>query len=314
VLFINVPIGIGAALLAPRLVEEGRNPRAPSSFDLAGALTVTLGNVALVYGIVGTEEHGWGSAQTLVPMLAGLALLALFLVVEGRLASAPLMPLRIFASRTLTGANIVVFLLGASMFGMWFFVSLYLQQVLGYSPIEAGLAFLPMTIAIIAGSVLASRLVTRFGPKELLVLGMTLQALGLLLFAGVSVGGSYTADVLLASLVTAIGLGLSFVPVTIAAVAGVAQTEAGLASGIVNTSRQMGGALGLAILATVASTLARNEVADGTRPLQALTHGFDQAFVVGAAFAGAGALVALLVLPRVRPPRRPEPEPVPAEG
>jgi EmrB/QacA subfamily drug resistance transporter len=309
ILFVNVPIGIGAALLAPRLVEEGRNPQAARGFDLAGAISVTAGLVALVYGIVRTEQYGWGSAQALVPMALGFALIALFLVIEGRLAKAPLMPLRIFASRTLTGANLVVFLLGASMFGMWYFVSLYLQQVLGYSPIEAGLAFLPMTVTIIVGSTFASRGVTRFGPKALLVAGMSLQSVGLLLFATISPTGSYLSDVLAPSLVTAAGLGLAFVPVTIAAVAGVARSEAGLASGLVNTSRQMGGALGLAILATVASTQTRDELAQRTRLPDALTDGFHHAFVLGASFAAAGALVALLVLQRVRAPRRPTAEP-----
>ena len=285
ILFVNVPIGVAAAIIAPRLVDEGRNPSAGRNFDLAGALTVTLGLVLLVYGIVRTEQHGWGSAETLVPMLAGVALIGVFVAIEGRFAKHPLMPLRIFRSRTLTGANLTVFLLGASMFGMWYFVSLYLQQVLGYSPIEAGLAFLPMTIAIILGSAFASRGVTRFGPKPLLVTGMTLQAIGLLLFTGVSVGGHYLSDVLLASLVTAAGLGLAFVPVTIAAVAGVARTEAGLASGLVNTSRQMGGALGLAILATVAATTTRDELRDATRPAVALTDGFHHAFALGAGFA-----------------------------
>jgi EmrB/QacA subfamily drug resistance transporter len=315
ILFVNVPIGIAAAVLAPRLVEEGRNPKTARSFDLAGALTITVGLVVLVYGIVRTEEHGWGSAQALVPMLAGAALIATFVFIEGRLAKAPLVPLRIFASRTLTGANLVVFMLGASMFGMWYFVSLYLQQVLGYSPIEAGLAFLPMTVTIIIGSTFASKGVTRFGPKALLVTGMTLQTAGLLLFTRVSADGGYLSDVLLPSLVTAVGLGLAFVPVTIAAVSGVKRTEAGLASGLVNTSRQMGGALGLAILATVASSRTRDDVLQRTPLHDALTDGFHHAFALGAGFAAVGALVALFVLPPVRAPREPAPlaEPAPAD-
>src|SRR3954469_2129691 len=262
ILFINVPIGLTAAFLTPRFVEEGRSPVGTRNFDFAGALSVTLGLVAIVFAIVRTEVNGWGSAQTLVVLGAGLALIALFLVIEGRFAARPLMPLRIFRSRPLSGANAVVFLLGAAMFGMWFFVSLYLQQVLGYSPIEAGLAFLPMTLMIIAGSTVASRLTSRRGAKPLLVVGMTLQAIGLLLFARVSPNGSYMSDVLAPSLVTAAGLGIAFVPVTIAAMAGVAPTQAGLASGLVNTSRQVGGALGLAILATVAT--AHTEAFGGT--------------------------------------------------
>ena len=314
ILFVNVPIGIAAAVAAPRLVEEGRNAAAIArGFDIAGAVTITLGLVALVFGIVRTDQYGWGSAEALVPMGVGLALIAVFLVIEGRLARWPLMPLRIFAARTLTGANLVVFMLGASMFAMWFFVSLYLQQVLGYTAIEAGLAFLPMTATIIIGSTLASRGVTRFGPKTLLVCGMSLQAAGLLLFAMISPTGNYLDDVLAPSLVTAAGLGLSFVPVTIAAVVGVKPTEAGLASGLVNTSRQMGGSLGLAILATVAGTTTSHELAGGTGASKALTDGFHHAFLVGAAFAAAGALFALFVLPRVRAPRRgPAPEPAQA--
>src|SRR3954470_12514728 len=182
------------------------------------------------------------------------------------------MPLRIFRSRALSGANGVVFLLGAGMFGMWFFVSLYLQQVLGYSPIEAGLGVLPMTLMIIAGSTVASRLTSRRGAKPLLVAGMTLQAIGLLLFARVSPHGTYAADVLAPSLLVSAGIGMAFVPVTITAVAGVAPSEAGLASGLVNTSRLVGGALGLAVLATVA-TERTNSFA--VRGVEALTAGYQ---------------------------------------
>jgi EmrB/QacA subfamily drug resistance transporter len=302
ILFINVPIGLAAALLAPRFIAEGRNAAAARKFDLAGALSVTLGLVAIVYAIVRTEVNGWDSAQTLVVLAAGVGLIGLFLAIEGRFADRPLMPLRIFRSRALSGANAVVFLLGAGMFGMWFFVSLYLQQVLGYSPLEAGLAFLPMTVTIIVGSMVASRLTARRGAKPLLVAGMTLQAVGLLLFSGVSAGGSYASDVLAPSLLVAAGMGLAFVPVTIAAMAGVQPQEAGLASGLVNTSRQMGGALGLAILATVA-TARTNSL--GGHSAAALTAGYDLAFTVAAGFALAGALVALVVLRLERAPGQP---------
>jgi EmrB/QacA subfamily drug resistance transporter len=296
VLFINVPIGLAVAALAPRFVAEGRDRSRARVFDAAGAFTVTLGLVAIVFAIVRTDVNGWGSAQTLVVLGAGLALVGLFLLIEGRLASQPLMPLRIFRSRPLSSANAIVFLLGASMFGMWFFVSLYLQQVLGYSPLKAGLAFLPMTLTIVAGSMLASRLVTRVGVKPLLIGGMLSQAAGLLLFSRVPADGAYLADVLPAALLTAAGLGASFVPVTIAAVAGVEHSEAGLASGLVNTSRQMGGALGLAILATVA-TAHTDALTGGAKPsASALTAGFDRAFEVGAGFALAGVLVAVFGL------------------
>jgi predicted MFS family arabinose efflux permease len=244
-----------------------------------------------------------------VVLAVGLALIGLFLTIEGRLAKRPLMPLRIFRSRPLSGANAVVFLLGAGMFGMWFFVSLYLQQVLGYSPLEAGLAFLPMTLTIIVGSTVASRLTARRGAKPLLVVGMTVQAVGLVLFSGVSPAGSYASDVLAPSLLVAAGIGIAFVPVTIAAVAGVQPAEAGLASGLVNTSRQMGGALGLAILATVATARTDSLASHGAA---ALTAGYQRAFEIGASFAVAGALVALLVL-RVEPRRAAEPVPALAD-
>ncbi|MEA2459816.1 MAG: hypothetical protein QOC95_2788 [Thermoleophilaceae bacterium] len=293
ILFINVPIGLAAVALAPRFVQEGRAASGTRQFDLAGALSVTLGLVAIVFAIVRTEVNGWGSAQTIVVLGAGLALIGVFLAIEGRFAARPLMPLRIFRSRPLSGANAIVFLLGAGMFGMWFFVSLYLQQVLGYSPLEAGLAFLPMTLTIIVGSTLASRLTARYGVKPLLVVGMTLQTAGLLLFSRVSPDGSYLSDVLAPSLLVAAGLGTAFVPVTIAAVGGVAPGEAGLASGLVNTSRQMGGALGLAILATVATA---RTGALGGHGAAALTGGYQRAFEIGAGFALVGVLVALFVL------------------
>jgi EmrB/QacA subfamily drug resistance transporter len=299
ILFINVPIGLAAALLTPRYVPEGRAAGGTRNFDVAGALSVTLGLVAIVYAVVRTEVNGWGSEQTIGVLAVGVALIALFLAIEGRFATRPLMPLRIFRSRALSGANAVVFLLGAGMFGMWFFVSLYLQQVLGYSPLKAGVAFLPMTLAIIVGSTVSSRLTSRRGAKPLLVTGMTLQAIGLVLFTGVSAHGTYVADVLAPSLFVAAGIGMAFVPVTIAAVAGVEPGEAGLASGLVNTSRQMGGALGLALLATAAT--ARIDALGG-QGVEALASGYAHAFGIAAGFAVAGATVALLVLKIERAP------------
>jgi EmrB/QacA subfamily drug resistance transporter len=310
ILFINVPIGIGAALLAARLISEGRNPERVKGFDLAGALTVTLGLSVLVLGIVRTNTTGWGSPQTLALIVAGLALIGLFVAIEGRFAKAPLMPLRIYASRTLSAANGVIFLVGAAVFAMWFFMSLYVQQVLGYSPIKAGLAFLPMTLCIVAGSAFASRAVTRLGPKRLLVAGMVFQTAGLLWFTDITPSGGYVSELLVPSLLVAIGIGLAFVPATIAAVAGVDAHESGLASGLVNTSRLVGGALGLAILAALAtSTTTAGEHATGS-PLTtttvhaALTSGFRIAFVVAGVFAAVGAVIAVFGLPRV--PRRQE--------
>jgi EmrB/QacA subfamily drug resistance transporter len=296
ILIINVPIGLLGALAALRVVRTGRRDAgATRQFDLAGALTVTCGLVVLTYGIVQSESHGWASARTLLTLAGGAALLAVFLVVEGRLATRPLVPLRIFASRALSGANVVVFCLGGSVFAMWYFVSLYLQQVLGYSPIEAGVAFLPMPITIAAVTQAATRLTSRYGPGPVLAVGMALIAAGMLLFARIAPDGDYLSDVLGPALLCSAGIGFSFVPVTIAATTGVHRTEAGLASGLVNTSRQMGGSLGLALLATVATQRTAGLAGDVSQ-LEALTEGFQRAFAVGAAIALTGALVSAFVL------------------
>jgi EmrB/QacA subfamily drug resistance transporter len=305
ILLINVPIGIAVALAALRVVTRGRRDAASArSFDLTGALTVTAGLVVLTYGIVETDVHGWGSSRTLVTIAIGLALLATFTLIEGRMASAPLVPLRIFRNRTVTGANLVVFCMGAAAFSLWYFLSLYLQQVLGFSPIEAGLSFLPMTGAIIGTSQLASRLTSRLGPGKVLSVGMTLLALGMLGLSRISADGSFLADVLVPSVVAAAGIGFSFVPVTIAATAGVQGREAGLASGLVNTFRQVGGSIGLALLATVA-TQRTESIAGGVPRAFALTDGFQRAFLVGAAFAAIGAVVSLTVLVRGATARTP---------
>src|SRR5947209_6059316 len=216
ILFINVPIGLLAALFAQRYIGETREAGQRRSFDLGGAITATLGLSVLVLAIVRSDVTGWGAASTLALLAGGGVLLALFVAIEGRFARSPLMPLRIYASRTLSAANIVVLLVGAASFAMWFFLSLYLQQVLGYSPLRAGFAFLPMTLCIIAGSRLASRAVTSVGPKPMLVAGMALQAVGLLLLTHLSPDGSYLGDVFIPSLLIAIGIGFAFVPVPIA--------------------------------------------------------------------------------------------------
>jgi MFS family permease len=234
-------------------------------------------------------------------MAGGLALLGAFVAIEARFARQPLMPLRIYRSRTLSASNVIVLLIGAATFAMWFFLSLYLQQVRGYSAIRAGLAFLPMTLCIIAGSTFASRAVTRLGTKPLLVAGLLAQVAGLALFAGVSPSGTYLGQVLAPSLLVAIGIGLSFVPATISAVSGVAAHEAGLASGLVNTSRLFGGALGLAVLAALATAHTNHLVAAHHAVGSALTSGFDLAFGVAAAISLAGAAIAVVAIPRVRP-------------
>ncbi|HEY4826207.1 MAG TPA: MFS transporter [Solirubrobacteraceae bacterium] len=300
ILFINVPIGLMAAVFAHRYIVETRAAAGPKrSFDLAGAFAATLGLSVLVLGIVRTDVTGWGAPSTLALLAAGFVLLAAFVAIEGRVASSPLMPLRIYSSRTLSAANMVVLLVGAAIFAMWFFLSLFLQQVLGYSALRAGLAFLPMTLCIVAGSTIASRAVTRVGPKPILVTGMVAQAAGLALFTRITPSGSYVGQLLAPSLLVAIGIGFAFVPVTIAAVSGVASEEAGLASGLVNTSRLVGGAVGLAILAAIATAHTNTEVQHGVAAHAALTSGFVLAFGIAAAFAAAGAVIALVGLPSV---------------
>ena len=303
ILFINVPIGLAAAFLTTVYVAESRVGARTKGFDVAGAMSATAGLSLLVLGIVRTDVTGWGAASTIALLAVGVALLVLFVAIEGRFAKAPLMPLRIYASRTLSAANVVVLFVGAASFGMWFFVSLYLQEVLGYSPIKAGLAFLPMTLCIVAGSVIASRSVLRFGAKPMLIAGMLAQTAGLLLFARVAVNGDYSSDIMVPSLLVAIGIPLSFVPSTICAVQGVAAPEAGLASALVNTSRLVGGALGLAILAAIAAARTNSMLAHSSPGAHAakvaLTGGFQVAFVVAGGVAFAGALVAGFGMPQI---------------
>jgi EmrB/QacA subfamily drug resistance transporter len=300
ILFINVPIGLIAALAAHRLVAEGRNPERARGFDLSGAVAATAGLSLLVLGIVRTDTTGWGAASTIALLAGGVALLGAFIAIEGRFAHSPLMPLRVFRSRTLSAANLVVLLSGGASFAMWFFLTLYLQQVLGYSPLKAGLAFLPMTAFFILGSVVASRLAIRVGPKRLLAAGMLMASGGFLLFGQINAQGHFYSDVLGASLLCTFGMACAFVPAAIAAVSGVEPHEAGLASGLVNTSRMFGGALGLAVLAAIATSRTGSLLHHGAPMAQALTSGFRVAFDIGSGIAFVGALVAAFALPRVR--------------
>ncbi len=311
ILFINVPIGLVAALLAQRLIAEGRNANATRNFDLAGALTATAGLSLVIFGIVRTDVTGWGSASTLGLIAAGVILLLGFVAIEGWFATNPLMPLRIFRSRSLSAANVVLFIVGGAIFGMWFFVSLFLQDVLGYSPLQAGIAFLPLTLFIVIGSMVASRITIRVGAKRLLIAGMLALALGLLLFARITPGGGYLSEILLPGLLTAGGLSFAFIPGTICATAGVEPHEAGLASALVNTARLFGGALGLAILATLATSRTASDLRHPTAAVhtvnQALVSGFQFAFVLAAAFAFVGAVIAAFAMPSL-PARRPVPQ------
>jgi Major Facilitator Superfamily len=222
-----------------------------------------------------------GTAGVLLPLAIGVTLIGAFLWVEWRVAKAPLVPLSIFARPLLRAANVVVLLLGSALFAMWFFVSLYLQQVLHYGALKAGLGFLPMTLSIVAVSTFAARIIARIGARSVLSLGMSSAALGLLLLSGVHPGGSYLTGVLPGGELAAIGLGLSMVPVTVVGVQGVASDQSGLASGLINTSRLMGGALGLAALSTLAAAETHSAVSNGAARLQALTDGFGVAFTAG---------------------------------
>jgi EmrB/QacA subfamily drug resistance transporter len=316
ILFINLPIGLIAAVFAARMLVEGRNPAAKRNFDFTGALTATAGLSLLVLGIVRTDTTGWSNTGTLAFIGAGVVLLLTFLAIEGRFATAPLMPLRLFTSRSLSAGNVIILLVGGSTFAMWFFFSLYLQKVHHYSPLHAGFIFLPMTTCIVIGSTIASRITVRFGPKRLLVLGMLGLGVGLLLFARLSVGGSYLGEMLAPSLITSIAMPFAFIPGTICATSGVARQEAGLASGVVNTARMFGGALGLAILATLATSHTKSDLRHPTAAIhtvnQALVSGFDRAFVIGAGMAFIGALVAAFGMPRPGPRRAPAPVAEPA--
>src|SRR4051794_35177239 len=264
VLFINVPVGVVAAIAAYRLVPQGRERSGERNYDVLGAVTITTALVLLTYAIVRTDVNGWGSAKTLIPLAAGALLIGLFAAIEGRWAKRPLVPLRIFRSRTLSSANVVIFFLGAAAFSMWFFVSLYMQTVLHYSPIQAGLGFAPMGAFVVVGSMVAGRVAMRFGAGRVVTVGMAVLGLGLLIFSGVDAHGSYAEEVLLPGLITAFGLGVVFVSATVSAVAGVRREETGLASGLVNTSRTLGAALGVAVLATPAG---RGPAGGGGRPL-----------------------------------------------
>ncbi|MFL5844204.1 MAG: DHA2 family efflux MFS transporter permease subunit [Solirubrobacteraceae bacterium] len=291
VLFVNTPIGLLAAFLAPRILMESRDTRA-KSFDAVGAISVTAGLALLVYTLVDANTSGWGSGKTLGLGIAAIVLLGFFYVWERRGTEHPLVPFSIFRSRTLRGSNIAGLLIGASLFSMFFFISLYLQQVLHYDALKAGFSYLPLALVIIFSAGAASAMVTKIGFKTTLLLGLSLITVGLVWFSRVDADGTYVGDVLFPSIIAAMGLGFSFVPVTIGAVMGVSDDDSGLASGLINTSQQVGGALGLAILVAVANGTTGDNVQDPV----ALTAGFQDAFLVGAAFSALGFVAAALLI------------------
>jgi EmrB/QacA subfamily drug resistance transporter len=290
---VNAPLGLIVVTLGLRVIPISPRAEGRRHFDLTGAVLVTASLVSLTFGIVRTDTLGWGAPGVLIPLLGGLALLAAFLFVEARIAEQPLVPLSIFRIGHLRAANAVVLLLYAAQFPTWFFLTLYMQQVLHYDAIEAGLGFLPMTLSIFAASTLAPRIVARFGPRPVITTGMVSSAAGMMLLSGVTPGGTYVNTVLLGALLAALGMGLTLVPATIVAMQGVERQQSGVASGLLNTSRLVGGALGLAVLSTIAASEAAS--AGGTQALAA-TSGFDLAFHVGAGIALTGAAVAAFLL------------------
>ena len=294
ILFINIPIGIVTYVAARGFLPESRAEGQRQPLDVLGAILVTSGLTALVFGVVRTTSVGWGSWQSLTSLGVAFGLLTWFVLHEGLVAKSPLVRLSLFKRRSIWTANLVMFLLAGALFSMWFFVSLYLQLVHGYSPLKTGLAFLPQTVAIMVGAQVSSRLVLRVGPRPLLVIGGGLSAVGLYLFSGLDVHTSYWSGFFAASVLVTLGLGVSFTPIAYSATAGVPRSEAGLASGLVNTSRQIGGAVGLAALATVATTTTHN-AARSAAQLVALTDGYTLAFRISSAIALAAGLTALLV-------------------
>jgi EmrB/QacA subfamily drug resistance transporter len=301
IFFVNVPVGIVAFLLSLRFVPESRDEHAHRSFDIAGAVAVTGGLIALVYGIVRSAQSGWGSGEVLGILTLAAVLLVGFVAIEHR-AVEPLVRLSIFSIRTVRGANVGMLVVAMGLFAMFFFNTLFVQRVLGYSALEAGLAFLPFTAGIIIGSVASQPLIPRLGAREVPVIGLAIAVVGMLLFLRLSPESTYVADILPGIMLASIGMGLTFVPVTLIATSGVPVDDAGLASGLFNTSQQIGGALGLALL----STFAANKTADvlasaGGEPTQAetaqaLVDGFHIAWLGCAVFlaAGAGLLFGLL--------------------
>jgi EmrB/QacA subfamily drug resistance transporter len=307
IFFVNVPVGVTAFALAPFLLGESRDASV-KSFDALGAVLVTGGLSLLVYAITKAGQDGWLAGTTLGFFAASVALLVGFVVWELRHRE-PLMRLGILRIKTVSGANVAGFILGTATFSMFLMLTLYMQQVLGYSPLKTGVGYLAVAGGAIFTSAIAAQLVTRIGVKPALVIGMTSLTAGLVYFTQVSVGGSYLGDLLPGFLLVAVGLGFSFVPISIAALAGVQAHEAGLASGLINTSQQIGGALGIAALSTIATSRTSNALADGSTHGSALVTGFHGAFVAGVIIAAIGIVAALTLIRRDELEQVPEAEP-----
>ena len=312
IFFVNIPVGVAALALTRVLLAESRDVRA-RSFDVLGAVLVTTGLVTLVYALTQADDAGWTSGGTIGRFAAATALLAAFVGWERR-QSDPLISFSIFRVRTVTGANVAGLILGTALFAMFLMLTLYMQQVLGYSALKTGIAYLAVAGTSIVWAGVASQLVTRIGVKRVLVTGMTLLAAGLVYFTQVSLGGSYLGDLLPGFLVIAIGMAFAFVAISIAALEGVDESDAGLASGLLNTSQQIGGALGIAALSTIATTQTEDAVATGSPLPAALVDGFQAAFVAGAIVAVLGIVASLVLVrkgERVEAPEEQAPEEAP---
>jgi predicted MFS family arabinose efflux permease len=300
IFFVNVPIGLIGGLAALRFVPESRDA-GHESYDIPGAVTVTAGLIALVYGIVSTEQNGWGSAQTLGFLAVAVVLLTAFIVIERR-SREPLVRLSIFGVRTLRAANVVMLVVASGLFAMFFFNTLYIQRVLDFSPLQAGLAFLPFTVGIAIGAGLSQVLMKTLGLRTTAGIGLVLGSVGMLALLTIDRDGSYLADVLPMMIPLSVGMGLTFVPVTLLATSGLQADVAGLASGLFNTSQQVGGALGLAVLSTIAVDRTDKELAalpGAPNPIQlgdALVTGFKGAFLAGALLLIAGLVLLLAML------------------
>jgi EmrB/QacA subfamily drug resistance transporter len=312
VFFVNVPIGAAVLALVPRIVPESRSESArEGGYDLGGAATITLGMIALVFTLIKADSWGWTSGRTLAGFAVAVILLIAFILIEQRHRD-PLVPLRIFRNRSLAAADATLLMTAAALFGVFFFCTLYLQQVLGYSALRTGVSYLPLSLSLIAASALASRLVDRFTPKPVLSTGLLIATAGFILLTRVNGHSDYWSHILPAMIVLGTGLGLSFVPVTIAATSGVAPGDSGLASGLLNTTQQVGGSLGLAILSSVSTSRSNHALADGTALPLALTHGFKGAFVVAAGLCLLALALAVTLLPGR--PREPTDEAVENEA
>jgi EmrB/QacA subfamily drug resistance transporter len=299
IFFINVPAGVLVLAFSPWLLSESRADLQHRHFDFSGAASITASLMLLVYAMTRATQHGWATGTTVGLLAGSAALMVVFLVIETR-SKAPLLPMRIFRLRTLTASNVSGLLMGGAIFSQFFLLTLYMQQVLHYSALKTGVAYISLTLTIIAFSAVAQALATRLGIRRVLHVGLAVSAAALVLFARLPVHGDYWSDLFPAFLLSGLGLAMAFVPMSIGGLTGVRQAEAGVASGLINTTQQVGGAIGVAVATTVATTFTSHYVSDhpGATPLSgaALTHGFQIAFYVLAGLAALGAVLAALLV------------------